>query len=167
MFLGIVAVLPLAIAQFLSFIRLALKPTEYKSIIALLPVSMILFVAGFSFGVLIMKYVVVIFYKKSVELDIGNFIDITLLLSQILSTSVLMGLAFQFPIAMTLMLKLKAITHSALKKKRLVFYGLSLIFAAFLPPTDILSLVLLFLPLAILFELTLLLNKHVLKSHII
>jgi len=51
----------------------------------------------------------------------------------------------------------------ALKKQRVIAYAGAIVFAALLPPTDLLSLLLLTLPLVILFELTVLLNKTVPK----
>ena len=164
---GFIAVLPLAIFQILSFIRPALRKSEYRSVLALLPIAILLFISGFTFGVLIMKYAVIIFYQKSVELNIGNFLDVTTLLSQILLTAIMMGIAFQFPIFLTILMKLKVIKYQQIVKQRLLIYGLSLIFSAILPPTDLLSLVLLFLPLALLFELTLLLNRFILRSHLL
>lgn len=164
---GFIAIVPMAIFQILSFIKPALRPQEYKAVFALMPIGFLLFLAGFAFGVAIMKYVVVIFYQKSVELNIGNFIDISLLLSQILVTATLMGIAFQFPIVLTVLMRLKVVKHHTIVKQRLLVYGLSIIFAALLPPTDLLSLVLLFLPLALLFEFTILLNRYVLKSHLL
>lgn len=63
----------------------------------LLPISIILFTFGFAFGFLMMKYVVTIFYSKSVELNIGkNMLDISRLLSQILVTSTLWDWRFNF-----------------------------------------------------------------------
>lgn len=165
--IGIVAILPLAIFQFLSFIRPALNKHEYRAVLVLLPIAMLLFITGFTFGVLIMKYVVLIFYQKSIELNVGNFLDVSKLLSQILATAILMGVAFQFPIVLTILMRLKILNYHALTKRRLIVYAISLIFAAALPPTDLLSLVLLFLPLALLFELTLLLNRYILKSHLL
>lgn len=164
---GFIVMLPLAVFQVLSFIRPALSRAEYKSVLALLPIAILLFISGFTFGVLIMKYVVIIFFEKSVELNIGNFLDVSLFLSQVLMTATLMGIAFQFPIVLTILMKLKVVKYQTVVKQRLLIYGLSLIFAILLPPTDLLSLVLLFLPLALLFELTLLLNRYVLKSHLL
>lgn len=164
---GIIVVLPIVIFQILSFVKPALRRSEYKAVLFLLPVAMLLFMSGFIFGVLIMKYVVIIFFQKSVELNIGNFLDISKLLSQILVTATLMGTAFEFPIILTVLIRLKVIKLRAVAQKRLLVYVLSLIFAALLPPTDLLSMVLLFLPLALLFELTLLLNRYVLKSHLL
>jgi len=164
---GFMAILPIIIFQILSFLKPALRRSEYKAVLALLPITLLLFISGFTFGVLIMKYVVIIFFQKSVELNIGNFLDVTRLLSQILITAILMGVAFEFPIILTILMRLKIFKYHTIVKKRLLVYVLSLIFAAVLPPTDLLSLVLLFLPLALLFELTLLLNRYVLKSHLL
>lgn len=164
---GFIAVLPMVIFQILSFLKPALNRSEYKAVLALLPITLLLFISGFTFGVLIMKYVVIIFFQKSVELNIGNFLDVSKLLSQILITSVLMGVAFEFPVVLTILMRLKILKFHAVAKKRLFVYVISVIFAALLPPTDLLSLVLLFLPLALLFELTLLLNRYILKSHLL
>lgn len=164
---GFIAILPIVIFQILSFLKPALNRSEYKAVLALLPITLLLFISGFTFGVLIMKYVVIIFFQKSVELNIGNFLDISKLLSQILITAILMGAAFEFPVVLTILMRLKILKFHAVAKKRLFVYVISLIFAALLPPTDLLSLVLLFLPLALLFELTLLLNRYVLKSHLL
>jgi sec-independent protein translocase protein TatC len=163
---GLIAVFPLLMSQVLAFLKPALSREEFKVVVSLVPLSIILFVFGFLYGVFIMRYVLVIFYEKSVELSIGNFLDVSRLLSQILLTSALMGLAFQFPVALTILMRLKITSHEAIVKQRLVAYAFSVIFAAFLPPTDLLSLGLLTIPLVILFETTLLLNRLVFKANL-
>lgn len=164
---GIVAILPIIIFQILSFLKPALRPFEYRAILTLLPIALFLFLSGFTFGVLVMKYVVIIFYQKSLELNIGNFLDVSKLLSQILITTTLMGVAFEFPIVLTILMRLKMLKFRDVAKKRALVYLSSLIFTALLPPTDLLSLVLMFLPLAFLFEITLLLHRYILKSHLL
>ncbi len=164
---GTVVIFPLIILQILAFVKPALNPNEYKTVLSSLPFSFVLFIAGFGFGIVIMRYVVMLFYQKSLSLEVGNFLDISLLLSQILVTSVLMGIAFQYPLVLTALMKLKILKYKVVVKQRLWAYISSLIFATLLPPTDLLSLALLFLPLALLFEITLLLNRYVLKSHLI
>lgn len=159
LFVGTIVTFPLVIFQFLSFIKPALNKKEFRMILTLIPLAIILFLAGFSFGAMMMRYVVGLFYERSVGLDIGNYLDISRLLSQIITTSIFMGLAFEFPIVLTILLRLNIITQKALAGQRIIAYSASLLFAALLPPTDLVSLALLTLPLVILFELTLLLNK--------
>ena len=157
--LGVTAVFPLIIFQVVSFLKPALRPKEYHSLLALLPISLLLFVTGFIFGGTMMKYVIDIFFKKSVELNIGNMLDISVLLSNILNTSALMGLAFQFPILLTVLMHLKVLKYKTIARQRPFVYCAILVFTLLLPPTDILSDFLLTLPLVFLFEITLILNK--------
>ncbi len=160
---GILVVFPLLIIQILAFLKPALAPREFRMICSLIPISIGLFIGGFAFGVLIMRYVIIIFYEKTLQLQIGNFIDITLLISQILTTALLMGLAFQFPVILTVLMKLGVVSYKFISGKRPVAYAISLVFATLLPPTDIISLVFLTVPLLVLFELTLIANKFFLR----
>jgi sec-independent protein translocase protein TatC len=166
-FVGLVVIFPLFLYQLMAFLRPALHKKEYRLVVALLPLSIVLFVGGFVFGIAIMRYVVAIFYQKSVELQIGNLLDIELLLNKIVLTGVLMGLGFQFPIVMTLLMRLKVVKYKSFVKQRFFAWATAIIFAALLPPTDILSLVLLTLPLVILFEFTLILNRLVFKAQLL
>lgn len=165
--IGFIAVLPLLIIQILTFLKPALSSREYKTVVFLLPISIFLFIMGFSFGAFIMKFVVALFYEKSLNLSIGNILDINRLFTSILLTATLMGIAFQFPIVLTVLMRLKVVKYKSLVKQRLWAHVSVLLFAIILPPTDLLSLVLLFLPLAFLFEFTLLLNRMLLKSHLL
>src|SRR3990167_9164214 len=112
-FVGFLIIFPLILYQALAFLKPALRNKEYKLIVVLLPLSIILFLGGFAFGIGIMKYVIAIFYQKSVELQIGNLLDIELLLNKIILTGALMGLGFQFPIVMTVLMRLKVVKYKA------------------------------------------------------
>lgn len=156
---GLVLTFPLSIYQTLSFLKPALKDTEFKKLVVFLPFSIILFLIGFSFGVSIMKWQIEIFLKTSQSIGIGNILDISHLISTVLMVSALMGLAFQLPIILIFLMRLKIITHSYLSKKRLWVYLGSLIFALLLPADSILIDILLALPLLALFELTLIIDR--------
>lgn len=156
---GLVFVFPLLIYQVLSFLRPALRDQEYKMIVRFLPLFIVLFLIGFSFGVLVMKWQIQLFLSKSVALGIGNLLDISRLLSTVLLVSVFMGIAFQFPIIILLLTHLGIIKHSQLTKQRPWVYLGSLFITILLPLDSILADVLLALPLIILFELTLIVNR--------
>lgn len=156
---GLVAVLPLFIAQVLFFLKPALRGKEYKMIIKFLPFSIFLFLIGFIFGTVIMKWQIQIFLTRSVALGIGNILDISRLLTTVILTSALMGIGFQFPIILLLLLRFGIIKQQQLARKRLWIYLGSFIFALLLPPDSILADVLLSLPLILLFEATLVLNR--------
>lgn len=156
---GLVLTFPLLIIQILSFLKPALKEKEYKMIVRFLPFSLFLFLIGFAFGALIMKWQIEIFLARAIAIGIGNIIDISRLLTTILLTSALMGIGFQFPIVLFLFLRVGIIKSYQLTKRRPWVYLGSFIFAVLLPPDSILADILLSLPLIIMFELTLVLNR--------
>jgi len=156
---GLIVVLPFFTAQVLYFIKPALKSKEFKTLIKLLPFSVILFVFGFCFGALIMKWQIEIFLNRSVALGIGNILDISSLLTTVFLTSALMGVAFQFPIILLLLLRIGILKHKKLSHGRFWVYLFSFVFAMFLPPDSILADICLSLPLIILFEITLAINR--------
>lgn len=156
---GLVVVFPLLIFQILSFLKPALRVKEYKMVTRFLPFSLILFLIGFVFGALIMKWQIEIFLARSISLGIGNVLDISRLLTTVLLTSALLGVGFQFPVVLLLCLRLGLVKQDQLRRKRPWVYLGSFFFALFLPPDSILADIFLSLPLIILFELTLLLNK--------
>lgn len=162
---GVVFVFPLLVYQILSFLRPALKVFEYKMLIAFLPFSIILFSIGFSFGVLIMRWQIQLFLAKSLSLGIGNVLDISSLLSTVLLVSSMLGLVFQFPIIMLLLLYIGIIKRDQLSKQRQWVYIGSLILVIFLPLDSILADLILALPIIALFELTLILNRVLFRSY--
>lgn len=164
---GVVVVLPILMHQLLSFLKPALQPKEYKTVLSILPLAFILFFLGFAYGVMMMKYLLQIFYQTSVKLDIGNMLDVENLLSKVLITGLLMGIAFLFPIVMTILMQLRIVKHQVFESQRPLAYIIACVFVVFLPPPDLLSDVVLIAPLVILFELTLILNRLFLKTHLL
>lgn len=156
---GLVLTLPLILFQILSFLKPALKINEFKMLVRALPFSMILFIVGFAFGAVIMRWQIQIFLEHSISLGIGNTLDISRLLTTVIMTSVLMGVGFQFPVVLILLLRLGIIKHDQLSRKRSWVYMGSFIFAILLPPDSILADVILAMPLIVLFECTLLIDR--------
>ena len=106
-----------------------------------------------------MKWQIEIFLNRSVSLGIGNILDISSLLTTVIITSALMGIGFQFPLVLLLLMRIGIIKPHQLSKARKWVYLGSFLFAILLPPDSILADVLLSLPLIILFEITLILNR--------
>ncbi len=154
---GLVTVFPLIIFQLLSFLRPALKRKEFQTVASFIPLAIVLFVAGFSFGILIMRWQIQIFLSRASSLEIGNILDISSILSTVLLTSVIMGIGFQFPIVLYLLMKLGVLQPSHLHKWRKWVYLGSFIFAIMLPLDSVIADLLLTLPMIFLFELTLIL----------
>lgn len=161
MVVGLIVVFPLVIYQILSFLRPALKPREFLLVLKLLPLNLILFIAGFLFGTWVMKFIVSVYSQQTTLLNIENLWDVSQFFSQFFLTAVLLGVLFQFPIILTLLLRLGVLDHAGVSKQRISIYAILLLFVVFLPPTDLFSLFMMFLPLVIIFEIALLLNRNI------
>lgn len=155
---GFLFAFPLLLYHLISFLRPALQEKEYRLIIRLLPSSIILFIVGFAFGVWIVQFVISLYTKTTLEFSIGNLWDISGFLSQIILTGFLLAMIFQLPIIMTALMRFKIVKRQVFVSQRRYFYAALLIIGALLPPTDIVSLILLTIPPLFLFELALLLN---------
>lgn len=162
--LGLAIVFPFVTYQVLAFLKPALHQKEFRALLAVLPISMVLFLIGFTYGILVMRFSVELFFVQSQKIGIGNFLDIGSLLSQTLTTATLLGLAFQFPVLLALFLHFQLISRRALAQKRFIIYFIGLVFIVLLPINDIIIDAFLLLPLVILFEMTLILNRIMFKG---
>lgn len=155
---GILAALPFLIYQVIAFVKPAFKEKEYRLIKKMLPLSIILFVVGAFFGAWVTQLVIAIYSGFSAEFNVGNMWDIQKFFSQVVMTAFLTGLIFQMPVGLTILIRTGIMKRRFLASKRRYVYAILLIIGVLLPPTDILSLVLLLTPLLFLFEIALLLN---------
>lgn len=160
---GVVIAFPLLIYYLLGFLRPALAPKEYRLVVRLVPISLILFIAGFAFGVWVMQFVINIYSQTSVSFDVSNIWDISHFFAQVIIMGLSLGLVFEMPVILTLLIRLKVIKRESVAKNRRFVYAGILILAAILPPNDIISLAILTIVPLFLFELALLFNqsKHV------
>lgn len=156
---GAIATVPIFIYYFLHFIQPALKPEKFLLLKKLIPASLILFICGCLFGAKIEQFVISIYSQTTAAYSLNSFWDIQAFLSQLIIMSVTMGLIFQLPIVLTVLIRLHLITTQLLASQRRYVYLILTIFGVILPPTDILSLILIITPLFFLFEGTLLLNR--------
>lgn len=112
-----------------------------------------------------MKWQIEIFVAKSINLGIGNVLDISSLLQTILVTSTFLGIGCEFPLLLLLLLRIGLIERKDLAKKRPWVYLGSVLFAMLLPPDSIIVDIILALPFIFLFEITLILDKVLNKNN--
>lgn len=155
---GTVATFPLLLYYLIQFIRPALRPYESGIIKYLIPLSLLLFVFGFGFGFWIMNVVIKLFYNTTQDFNLNNLWDISRFFTQTLIMAVSLGVVFQFPIILTALVRFGLVTKKQLIDGRRYIYAGCILFATFMPPTDLLSLTLIVLPLIVFFELTLIFN---------
>jgi sec-independent protein translocase protein TatC len=104
------------------------------------------------------QLIITVFSKFSSTFSVSNIWDIQRFFSQVIMTAILTGFIFQMPLVLSGMIRFKLISRKYLVSKRPYVYAVLLIIAVLLPPTDILSLIILMVPLVLLFEVALLIN---------
>lgn len=161
-FIASVVIFPYVTYTLFSFISPGLTRREKRKIFLLVPVSIILFALGFIYGVGIFYYGLTFLAQININVGIVNIWDISMFVSQIFLTASLLGILFEFPVALTFLMHLGIIKPELLRDKRKVAIAAIFIFVALLPPTDGISLILMSVPLVGLYEMTLLLNN---KKH--
>ena len=159
-FLAITVSIPYIIYSFYAFVAPALTRNEKIKLFRSIPLSVVLFIAGFFYGFFILYYALGFLAAINTRLGIANFWNISQFLAELLITSALLGLVFEFPLLLSLLIKLGMITPQTLKHNRRVAYFLIFCLVSLLPPTDGVSLIAMALPLALLYEGTILLNAR-------
>lgn len=150
---------PVIIYQLYSFIKNALHKNERKTFFLVLPLGVLLFTVGFTYGFFIMYSTIQLLANINTNLGIKNIWDISMFLSKIISTSALLGLIFEFPIVLSLLNKMGVMEVTWLKEKRRHAIMIMFMLTSLLPPTDGISLILMVLPLIVMYECTILYNN--------
>ena len=150
--------LPVLGYQSFMYVKPALKEKEYRLLKSFVPLSIVLFVVGAAFGVWINQLIITVSSKLSSNFHVSNIWDIQRFFSQVIMTAVLTGLIFQMPLVLSGLIRFKLMSRKYLASKRPYVYAVLLIIAVLLPTTDVLSLILLTMPLILLFEVALLIN---------
>lgn len=158
-FAAFTVVSPYIVWRMISFIAPAVTRRERRYIYVALPASLLLFTVGFLYGFMMLYHAFQFVAELNNRFGIQNFWDIRMFMSQIIFTSSLLGTLFQFPIIATLLIKAGVLSRKILVDKRRVGYFCMFIFVSLLPPTDGLSLIAMTLPLVMLYELTIVINK--------
>jgi sec-independent protein translocase protein TatC len=152
---------PLFIYHVYGFLKDGLNEDEKKFFFILLPISLVLFLVGFVYSFAILYFTLDSIAAYSVSLGIKNLWDVSRFLLQIILTSALLGLIFQFPLVLTFLTKTGVITAQFLREKRRHAIVLMFVLTSLLPPTDGASLVIMVLPLIAIYEITIGVNSRV------
>lgn len=153
--LGTLAGIPYLFWELWRFIRLGLKPQERRGGRRLLWASYGLVVVGFLFGYYVILPMSINFLSHySVSDQIVNEIDLTSYVNIVASILMATCGLFQLPLVVYFLARMGLITADWLRKYRRHSLIVVLVLAAFITPPDVASQVLVTLPIALLYELS-------------
>lgn len=157
--LASIIIIPYLFYGLYSFISPALTTQEKRKLFLSIPIGIGLFLLGFFYVFFVLYYVLELIASINTNLGIENIWNIGKFLSEIFFTAALAGLVFEFPIFITILVKLRLIDTVFLKNKRRLIYFIIFCVVSLLPPTDGFSLIAMSLPLVVLYEVTILINN--------
>lgn len=154
---GIIIAFPFILYQFWKFISPALYANERKYAVWFIISTSILFFLGVLFGYyLIMPLSINFLGNYKISDVVKNDIDLDSYLSLIKTTVISCGLVFEMPILIYFLAKIGLVSADFLRKYRRHAFVIILILAAVVTPPDVVSQVIVTIPLIILYEVSIL-----------
>ena len=126
--------------------------------------SFLLFILAIIFVYFFIFPVIFNFFITMTPKNIELMIDMSSYLDMIIGLFLAFGIAFQIPLLMTALVKFGLIKHNVFKSNRSYFFVFSFLFGAIFTPPDILSQLLLAIPVYLLYELGILYSKNYIPS---
>ena len=164
--MGIITAMPIILYQIWVFVKPGLKKKERSYIFLSFIMAFGFFVLGTVFSYLVIIPLTIEFFTKMARTDILPVFSIKSYISFCSSIILSFGLTFQMPLLIILLTQLNLVTPMMLKKARKYLVLVIFIVAAVLTPPDIISQVLMAVPLWLLLELSIALSSLLYRSKI-
>jgi sec-independent protein translocase protein TatC len=149
---GFLVALPVVLYQVWAFVAPGLYMHEKKLVLPLVVSSTLLFFIGVAFCYFFVFGQVFKFIQSFAPKSITAAPDIEAYLSFVLTMFVAFGLAFEVPIVVIVLARMKIVSIQKLKDFRSYFIVLAFIIAAIVTPPDVVSQLALAIPMVILYE---------------
>lgn len=161
LFVALFAAMPFVLFQAWAFIAPGLYDTERRFAVPLLLSSILLFYAGIAFAFFVVFPLLFGFFTATAPEGVAVMTDIGKYLDFVLKLFFAFGLVFEVPVATLLLIRTGLVLPDTLVRSRpYIILGAFALGALLTPGPDVLSQILLALPLWLLFEVGLVLGRH-------
>lgn len=163
MMAALVIALPYLLYQIWAFVAPGLYAHEKKLVVPLIVTSTLLFLCGMAFAYFLVFPVVFHFMVSVAPQGVAVMTDIGKYLDFVLTLFIAFGVTFEVPVAVVILVKMGMVSVAKLKEIRpYVIVGAFVIGAIFTPP-DVVSQIMLALPLWILYEIGIIVAQWLIK----
>lgn len=159
MLLSVVIAIPYLLYQVWAFVAPGLYKHEKRMALPLLVSSTALFYIGMAFAYFVVFPMMFRFFSHATPAGVEMMTDIGAYLSFVTNMFLAFGAAFEVPVAIVLLTALGVVSPQQLSKGRPYVIVAAFVIAMILTPPDVLSQVMLAIPLLILFEVGLLFSR--------
>ena len=162
---GFIISFPYIIYEFWKFISPGLYEKERKNARGFIFIASILFFIGVLFGYYIVTPLSINFLGNySVSSDIFNDFDLSSYIGLLRASVLASGIIFELPIIIYFLTRIGVITPEFLKKNRKISLVLVLSLSAIITPPDVVSQIIVSIPILILYEVSIIIAKIVTKN---
>ncbi len=159
---GLIVAFPYILYEFWKFIAPGLYSNERRSGIKFIVVSSLLFFAGILFGYYVITPLVINFLGNyQISEKVENYVDIKSYISNVRTTILAVGLVFELPVIIYFLTKLGITDSHMLRSGRKYAVIAILIVAAIITPPDIVSQIIVAIPLFLLYEVSIFIAKFI------
>ncbi len=164
---GLVLALPFALYQVWAFVKPGLRPIEQKAAALYIPFAFLLCLAGLAFGYFVVfpaAFGFTMMLSSSLHLTetIGGWQYFSFMFNIIIPLSLL----FELPVVVMFLTKLRILNPAVLNKFRRISYLLLVILSTMITPPDIVSPIIVAVPMVLLYELSVILSRIIYKKQL-
>jgi sec-independent protein translocase protein TatC len=161
LFCAFIISLPLIFWQIWLFVSPGLYRKEKFFIFWALLMSYILFILGSLFVYNLVFPIIFNFFISMTPDEVNLMVDMSSYLEMIIALFLAFGFAFQIPIILVTLVKFRWVSLKSIQKNRPFLILVAFIFGAIFTPPDVISQILLALPMIFLFELGIIFSKKI------
>lgn len=162
---GIIIAFPYILYEFWKFISPGLKENERKSSRGFIVIASFLFFLGVLFGYYLITPLSINFLGNyQVSDEVINQFDLDSYISLVRTSVLACGIVFELPILMYILTKIGLVSPEILRKYRKFALIIVLVLSAVITPPDIVSQIIVAIPIVILYEVSIYISKVVIRN---
>ena len=163
-FVAFMLALPFVLYQIWAFLAPGLYENEKSLVLPLIVSSVLLFYLGIAFSYFVVFPLVFGFFTSMAPDGVTVMTDIASYLNFVLKLFLAFGVAFEIPVAIILLLRSGFVDAKALENKRPYVIVACFVVGMFLTPPDVISQLLLAIPMWLFYECGLFIGKRMIKE---
>jgi sec-independent protein translocase protein TatC len=164
---SIALTIPLAAYHVWRFVLPALQEHERKATFMLIPALFLLFILGISFGYFLVFPIVLSFMQELAGEGFQQFYTSEKYFSFLISLTVPFGILFELPVVILFLTAIGILNPQMLKKSRKIAYFVILITSVLITPPDLISDILVLVPLVLIYEVSINLSSFIYRKKLL
>ncbi|MBC2002946.1 twin-arginine translocase subunit TatC [Listeria booriae] len=158
--IALILIAPFALYQLWAFVKPGLYRNEQQATLRYIPIICVLFLIGVAFSYFVVfPFVLTFMLQFGEQLGVQNTIGLTTYFQFMLQTILPFGALFQMPLLVAFLTRLGLINPDIMRRFRKYAYFILLIIAGLITPPELLSHLLVTLPLILLYEFSIIISS--------